>query len=469
MKKSLLRCTTPVVFACLIGFAAFPNAADASERIHGQDRIGTSIGISEYGWNKSDYAILARSDHPADALASASLVAKDDAPILLTKSGSLDPRIISELHRLNTKTVYLLGGTQAISSNVEQKLKAEGISVQRISGDTRYETAEAVNETSNYDKKSSALLVSGEVAADALSASGIAAIKERPIYLTRKNSLSVDLPANIKHVTIFGGTAAVSASVEQQLHREGRTVERIEGEDRYETSIAAAKSLPATGEHNIYVRGTSVNSQTEDYPDAVAAAGLANKLNAPVILSHHSSARTATVNYAQNSSNSNLVLGGTAAISDAVMAAYEKSNNSDTSTSEPPKEQVGGVHTNVIDNVIASGESYIGTPYLFGAASTTTAAFDCSSFTQRVFAENGITLPRTSRQQYLAGTRINRSDLKKGDLVFFDTNKDGSINHVSIYIDSSTLFHATLSRGVNYTSFSNYWNDGYVGAVRMTP
>lgn len=137
--------------------------------------------------------------------------------------------------------------------------------------------------------------------------------------------------------------------------------------------------------------------------------------------------------------------------------------------SNPPKEQVGGVHTNVIDNVIASGESYIGTPYLFGAASTTTAAFDCSSFTQRVFAENGITLPRTSRQQYLAGTRINRSDLKKGDLVFFDTNKDGSINHVSIYIDSSTLFHATLSRGVNYTSFSNYWNDGYVGAVRMTP
>lgn len=137
--------------------------------------------------------------------------------------------------------------------------------------------------------------------------------------------------------------------------------------------------------------------------------------------------------------------------------------------SNPPKEQVGGVYTDVIDNVIATGESYIGTPYLFGAASSTTDAFDCSSFTQRVFAENGITLPRTSRQQFLAGTPVERTELKKGDLVFFDTNKDDRINHVSIYIDEKTLFHATISKGVDYTSFSNYWNDGYVGAVRMTP
>ncbi|RKD75188.1 cell wall-associated NlpC family hydrolase [Sinobaca qinghaiensis] len=469
MKKSLLRCTTPVVFACVIGFAAIPSTADASERIHGEDRIGTSIEISEYGWSKSDFAILARADHPADALASASLVAKNDAPILLTKSGSLDTRTISELRRLNTKTVYLLGGTQAISSTVEQKLKAEGISVQRISGETRYETAEAVNKTSSYDKKSSALLVSGQVAADALSASGMAAIKERPIYLTRKDSLSVDLPAGIKHVTIFGGTAAVSAAVEQKLRSEGRTVERIQGDDRYETSIAAARSLSASGSKNIYVRGTSVNSEREDYPDAVAAAGLANKLNSPVILSHHSGARSATIDYAQNSPSSSLILGGTAAISDSVMAAYESASNSDTSTPEPPKEQVGGVHTDVIDNVIATGESYIGTPYLFGAASSNTDAFDCSSFTQRAFAENGITLPRTSRQQFLAGTPVERTELKKGDLVFFDTNKDDRINHVSIYIDEKTLLHATVSKGVDYTSFSNYWNNGYVGAVRMTP
>ncbi|MEX2104807.1 MAG: SH3 domain-containing C40 family peptidase, partial [Bacilli bacterium] len=71
------------------------------------------------------------------------------------------------------------------------------------------------------------------------------------------------------------------------------------------------------------------------------------------------------------------------------------------------------------DKVITSAEKYLGTPYRWGSSKYTTETFDCSSFVQRVFAENGITLARGARGQAQDGSVkiISRSELKKGDLV----------------------------------------------------
>ncbi|WP_307721769.1 C40 family peptidase [Paenibacillus humicus] len=73
-------------------------------------------------------------------------------------------------------------------------------------------------------------------------------------------------------------------------------------------------------------------------------------------------------------------------------------------------------------------------PYKFGASSGSTDAFDCSSFMQYIFKKNGIDLPRSSRQQAAVGTPVAKDRLQPGDLVFSDTNRDGVINHVSLYI-----------------------------------
>jgi peptidoglycan endopeptidase LytE len=96
-----------------------------------------------------------------------------------------------------------------------------------------------------------------------------------------------------------------------------------------------------------------------------------------------------------------------------------------------------------------------------------TDAFDCSSYTVRVFQENGINLPRTSAQQANAGKEIPLSQVQKGDLIFFDTNGDGTINHVSIIVDSNTLLHAATSTGVGFASFNSYWQPRAVKAVRV--
>jgi peptidoglycan endopeptidase LytE len=117
--------------------------------------------------------------------------------------------------------------------------------------------------------------------------------------------------------------------------------------------------------------------------------------------------------------------------------------------------------------IIETGKKYLGAKYLFGAPVTRTDVFDCSSFTYRVYQENGIALPRTSREQAMIGTEIPLSDIRTGDLIFFDTNGDGIINHVSIVVDSETLLHAATSTGVAFSNMKPYWAPRAVKAVRV--
>ncbi|MGF7535071.1 LysM peptidoglycan-binding domain-containing protein [Bacillus mexicanus] len=125
--------------------------------------------------------------------------------------------------------------------------------------------------------------------------------------------------------------------------------------------------------------------------------------------------------------------------------------------------------SNLADKVIAAGAKYLGAPYSYGASINTTSKFDCSSFTLRAFQEGaGISLPRTSRAQASAGTTVSLNLLQKGDLLFFDTDKDGVINHVGIYTGNGQMINASTSHGVSYASLDNtYWKPLLVKAVRV--
>ncbi|MFZ7133830.1 MAG: NlpC/P60 family protein [Eubacteriales bacterium] len=116
------------------------------------------------------------------------------------------------------------------------------------------------------------------------------------------------------------------------------------------------------------------------------------------------------------------------------------------------------------DKVVLVGKSFIGVPYQWGGS--TPSGFDCSGFTAYVFKQNGLYLPRTSSQQYNFGTWINRSYLKNGDLVFFNTSGSG-VSHVGIYIGKNKFIHASSS-GVMISDLNNsYWNPRYMGAKRI--
>ncbi|MFS0722324.1 C40 family peptidase [Paenibacillus sp. 1P07SE] len=119
------------------------------------------------------------------------------------------------------------------------------------------------------------------------------------------------------------------------------------------------------------------------------------------------------------------------------------------------------------DRVISTGNKYLGVKYRFGAPAGVTYAFDCSSFTQYIFKKNGISLPRTSAAQAQKGSFVSKSNLKKGDLVFF---KVGSkrIGHVAVYAGASRILHTYGAGGVRYSSLnSSHWKKNYVTARRV--
>ncbi|WP_159881257.1 C40 family peptidase [Paenibacillus puerhi] len=125
--------------------------------------------------------------------------------------------------------------------------------------------------------------------------------------------------------------------------------------------------------------------------------------------------------------------------------------------------------TTTANKIIAKGKQYLGVPYKFGAKSGITSAFDCSSFTQYVYKKYGINLPRASKDQAKVGTKVSKSNLKAGDLVFSDTNRDGKINHVSIYIGNGKLLHTyKVGVGVTISKFKgSTWDKTFVTARRV--
>ena len=115
--------------------------------------------------------------------------------------------------------------------------------------------------------------------------------------------------------------------------------------------------------------------------------------------------------------------------------------------------------------IVSSSMDYIGVPYLFGG--TTPSAFDCSGYVQYVFANAGISLPRTADVQYEVGTPVSTTELVAGDLVFFSTYTYGA-SHVGIYIGDGNFIHASSSRGVTIDSLSSsYYSSRYIGSRRV--
>lgn len=118
--------------------------------------------------------------------------------------------------------------------------------------------------------------------------------------------------------------------------------------------------------------------------------------------------------------------------------------------------------------LIDSSKDYIGTPYLYGASAKSTAAFDCSSFTQQMFGSIGVWLPRTSSAQAYMGKKVDKGSISMGDLVFYSTNGGKSISHVAIYAGDGKILHSSSSKGVTLTDMnSSYWKTKYVTARRV--
>ena len=108
--------------------------------------------------------------------------------------------------------------------------------------------------------------------------------------------------------------------------------------------------------------------------------------------------------------------------------------------------------------------NFLWRPYVYGANGPN--AFDCSGFTSYVYRHFGVSLPRTARSQFSAGSAVSRDNLAPGDLVFFNTV--GYLGHVGLYIGGGDFIHAASSGRVKISSLNEgYYRTRYAGARRV--
>lgn len=122
--------------------------------------------------------------------------------------------------------------------------------------------------------------------------------------------------------------------------------------------------------------------------------------------------------------------------------------------------------THAVKNILyAKYRKWQGVRYQFGGLSRN--GIDCSGFVQVIYKSGlGIELPRTTQLQSRAGRKINKSDLKTGDLVFFRT--DSSSRHVGIYLEDKKFIHASRTKGVTISRLDNtYWKSKYWKSIRI--
>lgn len=116
--------------------------------------------------------------------------------------------------------------------------------------------------------------------------------------------------------------------------------------------------------------------------------------------------------------------------------------------------------------IVLDALGQIGRPYRYGG--TSPSGFDCSGLVQYVYAQQGLKLPRTTREQHKAGENIDLDEAEPGDLLFYSFG-GGGIDHVAVYLGDGQAVHApTSGKSVIVAPVAQrWWMDRYVDAVRV--
>ncbi|MDU1213915.1 cell wall-binding repeat-containing protein [Finegoldia magna] len=268
-------------------------------RIAGQNRYESAAQISREQFTNAKKVIVVNSQKYADAL-SATTLSDGRYSILYTEKDSLPTATRNEIQRLNPIEVYLLGGKQSISDGIENILKKYANKVTRIAGKDRYETSAKVAAMSN---KKNIVIASGENFSDPLYASSYAYSNNAKILLSSGKTLSRETrdyllrnKSKIGNVTVVGGGKSISSSTVRYIQSvTGKNVGRISGRNRYEGSVKVANSM---NKSKVFI------ASGEDFADALAISPLAQKLNAPILLSAKGKLDTSVIAFLNNFKNS---------------------------------------------------------------------------------------------------------------------------------------------------------------------
>ena len=300
----------------------------STHRVSGTTRYGTAAEVSKAAYpNGAEEVILSNSNKFSDVLTAVPYGKVAKAPILYVDYNRMPKETLKEMNRLGAKRVILVGGNQTISPEMANKIKEMGLSVSRIGGKDRYETAKMIGErvrALSTENKKDVIIASGEVFPDALSISPLALRDETPILLCQKNKISKYTVEAMKELSkgriyISGGVSTITNNVAENLKAYTETgITRFAGQNRYDTSVAIAKAIRPEAKISVFTSG-------EIFQDALVAGEMVNKYEAPLMLVKKSEVPSGVANYVKESKISrNIVVGGKNTVSDNVISILEK-------------------------------------------------------------------------------------------------------------------------------------------------
>ncbi len=313
-----------------LGFPGRPVVTAANlavKRLSGADRFDTSAAISRaaYPFGASTVYIADGNAFP-DALAGAAAAGAEGAPVLLVRSGSIPASVRTELSRLRPNDIIVLGGAGAVSVSVQVELEQYAdYAVRRMAGADRYQTAATISRKTSGTDVPEVYVASGMNFPDALAGAAAAGAAGAPVLLVPPGTIPAAVKTELarlrpERIVVLGGTGAVSRTVESQLRRYASDgVVRIDGPDRFGTSVAISESTVEPGVPIAYV------ADGMNFPDALAGASVAAAQGGPILL-----VRQGAIPSTIGSELSRLqpqriaVLGGTGAVGSGVQAQLKQ-------------------------------------------------------------------------------------------------------------------------------------------------
>lgn len=289
-----------------------PAVKEEDVRISGDTRYDTAYKNADalkkqLGLEMFDSAVVACGTNYPDALSAAYLAKVKNAPLLLSEAREVNGTV--DYIRKNVtkgKTVYLVGGADVLPEQIKTILGSD-YDVKRLEGEDRFLTNLAVLKEANVNNEE-VMICSGLGYADALSAAatgkpvmlvGKALTKEQKAYLAGIN------PAKFY---IVGGSDVVSDRVKAELETM-RSVERISGEDRYETALNVAKKFFDM------TSSTVVIATGDGFADGLVGSVTAIANNAPLLLANRNNIKGVAEFVKETGAKRSIVMGGADVIS----------------------------------------------------------------------------------------------------------------------------------------------------------
>ncbi|WP_345761157.1 cell wall-binding repeat-containing protein [Diaminobutyricibacter sp. McL0608] len=291
-------------------------------RVSGADRYLTSVEVAKTAFpTVAPVVFVATGTGFADALAAAAPAAQLGGPLLLTDPDSLPASVQAEIQSLQPSTIYIVGGTGAISTTVEQQLHSLAPTVTRLAGSDRFETARKVIDVA-FPSFTKVYVATGKDFPDALSASAAGGAAGIPVLLVNGTDPSLDQATTAfltthgaNAFTVLGGPTVVSGGITNQLGDFGR-VTRIYGSDRYATSQLINADAFTAGTGAYFATGTQ-------FADALSGAVLAAVNDSPLYVVQPGCVPEGSMHdLASRGVSRATLIGGTGALNNAVAAMY---------------------------------------------------------------------------------------------------------------------------------------------------